>query len=88
MVMAAVEPPAPVVETVVVNAARLPTSLSDGAFSIVGIDANTIQNVPRLDQALETTPGLSLFRRGSSFGANPTTQGVALRGIAGSGASR
>ena len=33
-------------------------------------------------------PGFSLFRRTSSLGANPTTQGVSLRGIAGSGASR
>ncbi len=31
---------------------------------------------------------MSLFRRTSSLGANPTTQGVSLRGIAGSGASR
>lgn len=88
MVMAADQPPAPAVETVIVNAARLPTSLSDGAFSIVGIDAAAIQNMPRLDEALETTPGLSLFRRGSSFGANPTTQGVSLRSIGPTAAGR
>ena len=43
---------------------------------------------PRLDEALGSVPGFSLFRRTSSLGANPTTQGVSLRGIAGSGASR
>lgn len=33
-------------------------------------------------------PGFSLFRRASSVVANPTTQGVSLRGIGSSGASR
>ncbi|MGC1305477.1 MAG: Plug domain-containing protein, partial [Caulobacteraceae bacterium] len=80
--------PATAVETVVVNAARLPTSLADAAFSIVNIDGSVVQTMPRLDQALETTPGLSLFRRGSSAGANPTTQGVSLRSIGPTAAGR
>lgn len=33
-------------------------------------------------------PGFSLFRRSSSLVAHPTTQGISLRGIAASGASR
>jgi outer membrane receptor protein involved in Fe transport len=41
-----------------------------------------------LDDALRATPGFSLFRRSSSRVANPTTQGVTLRGVSGSGASR
>lgn len=41
-----------------------------------------------LDDALRSTPGFSLFRRSSSRVANPTTQGVTLRGVSGSGASR
>jgi outer membrane receptor protein involved in Fe transport len=86
MVMVADQPPA--VETVTVNAARLPTSLADAAFSIVNVDSNTIQTLPRLDRALETTPGVSLFRRGSSAGANPTTQGVSLRSIGPTAAGR
>jgi vitamin B12 transporter len=76
------------VETVVVNAARLPTSLADAAFSIVNLDPNALQTLPRLDRALETSPGLSLFRRGSSAGANPTTQGVSLRSIGPTAAGR
>lgn len=88
MVMAADQPPAPAVETVVVNASRLPTSLADAAFSIVNVDPNAIQRLPRLDRALETSPGLSLFRRGSSAGANPTTQGVSLRSIGPTAAGR
>lgn len=78
----------PAVETVVVNAARLPTSLADAAFSIVNVDPNALQTLPRLDTVLETTPGVSLFRRGSSAGANPTTQGVSLRAIGPTAAGR
>ena len=86
MLLAVDQPPA--VETVVVNAARLPTSLADAAFSIVNLDPNALQTLPRLDRALETSPGLSLFRRGSSAGANPTTQGVSLRSIGPTAAGR
>jgi outer membrane receptor protein involved in Fe transport len=41
-----------------------------------------------LDDALRSTPGFTLFRRSSSRVANPTTQGVTLRGVSGSGSSR
>jgi outer membrane receptor protein involved in Fe transport len=86
MILAADQPPA--VEAVVVNAARLPTSLADAAFSISNVDPNALKTLPRLDDVIKTSPGVSLFRRGSSAGANPTTQGVSLRSIAPSGAGR
>jgi len=41
-----------------------------------------------VDDALRYTPGFTLFRRSSSRAANPTTQGVTLRGLSASGASR
>ncbi len=41
-----------------------------------------------LDDRLRSIPGFSLFRRSSSLVANPTTQGVSLRGLGSSGASR
>jgi outer membrane receptor protein involved in Fe transport len=41
-----------------------------------------------IDDQLRSIPGFSLFRRSSSRVANPTTQGVTLRGLAASGASR
>ncbi len=41
-----------------------------------------------LDDRLRQVPGFSLFRRSSSLVANPTTQGVSLRGTGSSGASR
>jgi outer membrane receptor protein involved in Fe transport len=78
----------PAVETVVVRAPRLPPSPADAAFSIDTIPPEVLKTAPRLDDALEQEPGFALFRRLSSLGANPTTQGVSLRNIAGSAASR
>jgi len=79
---------APSVETVVVRAINLPPAAGDAAFSILHLTPDDLAASSELDQVLETTPGVSLFRRTSSLGANPTTQGISLRGIAGSGASR
>jgi outer membrane receptor protein involved in Fe transport len=54
------------------------------------LDAEMLATMPALtlDDQLRTVPGFSLFRRSSSRVANPTTQGVTLRGLAASGASR
>ncbi|MBI3210982.1 MAG: TonB-dependent receptor [Candidatus Solibacter usitatus] len=41
-----------------------------------------------LDDRMRSIPGFSLFRRTSSIIANPTTQGVSLRGLGSTGASR
>lgn len=41
-----------------------------------------------IDDRLRNIPGFSLFRRTSSLVANPTTQGVSLRGLGSTGASR
>jgi outer membrane receptor protein involved in Fe transport len=85
--MAADLPP-PSVDTVIVQPARLPPSVGEAAFSVIKVDPATLAARPRLDEVLTDVPGVSLFRRTSSLGANPTTQGISLRGIAGSGASR
>src|SRR6201996_6844409 len=89
--MADIAPPPPAtpsVEVVVVYPPRLPPLGGDAVFSAVQITPETLKDKPRIDEALETSPGFSLFRRTSSLSANPTTQGVSLRSIAGSGASR
>ncbi len=78
----------PVVETVTVQAARLPPSPIDRAFAVVTVGPEAIATAPRLDEALTATPGVQLFRRTSSNASNPTTQGIGVRSIAGSGASR
>ncbi len=41
-----------------------------------------------LDDRLRMLPGFSLFRRSSSLVAHPTTQGLSLRGLGSTGASR
>lgn len=58
--------------------------------SVTSLDRSTIVETPalRLDDQLRSVPGFSLFRRTTSAVANPTTQGVTLRGMSASGASR
>ena len=58
--------------------------------SVTSIDRSALASAPalRLDDQLRSVPGFSLFRRTSSAVANPTTQGVTLRGLSASGASR
>ncbi len=53
-------------------------------------DSQKLEETPgyNLDDRLRALPGFSLFRRTSSLVAHPTTQGVSLRGIGSSGASR
>ena len=41
-----------------------------------------------LDEILRQAPGFTLFRRSGSLFANPTTQGVSLRGVGANGTSR
>src|SRR5579859_997920 len=81
-------PPPATVEVVVVYPPKLPPLGGDAAFSAVQVGSDILKATPRLDQALESAPGVSLFRRTTSLSANPTTQGVSLRAIAGSGAGR
>jgi len=81
-------PPAPQVEAVVVHAPRLAPLGGEAAFSAVQIGPEVLKVEPRLDEALKTAPGVSLFRRTGSNAANPTTQGLSLRAIAPSGAGR
>src|SRR3954464_2541859 len=81
-------PPPPTVEVVVVYPPRLAPLGGEAAFSAVQIGPEILKTTPRLDEALKRAPGVSLFRRTSSLAANPTTQGLSLRGIAPSGAGR
>lgn len=58
--------------------------------TITVLDQQAIEATPgiQMDDKLRQIPGFSLFRRSSSIVANPTTQGVSLRGIGSNGASR
>jgi len=85
---ASLPPPLPEVEVVVVHAPRLAPLGGEAAFSAVQVGPEILKQSPRLDEALRSTPGVSLFRRTTSLSANPTTQGVSLRAIGPSGAGR
>lgn len=77
-------------DTLVITASRTPQPPEHVAFSVKSLDAETLRASPTttLDGVLRSVPGFSLFRRSDSFTANPTAQGVSLRGLGPSGASR
>ena len=56
-------------------AAEAPASIT--VFNKLQVQANPGVNV---DDRLRSIPGFTLFRRTSSVVANPTTQGISLRG--------
>jgi outer membrane receptor protein involved in Fe transport len=82
--------PAPISEEVTVTATRTLTRLSDTAASIVVLSNAELSTTAAstIDDALRQVPGFQLFRRSGSRNANPTSQGVSLRGVGASGASR
>lgn len=84
------ETPVPIREQVVVTASRSETRIGDTPASIVTLSKREIETsaAPTIDDILRQTAGFSIFRRSSSRNANPTTQGVSLRGVGASGASR
>ena len=75
-------------EIVTVTADHLPEAVGQAAFSSTTLGKNELAPFEQLDAALEQIPGVSLFRRATSLSANPTTQGISLRTIAPSAASR
>jgi outer membrane cobalamin receptor len=82
--------PAPIAEVVTVTASRGEAAgLESAAAATIVTSADLLSAAAlTLDDHLRSVPGFSLFRRSSSRVANPTTQGVTLRGLTGSGASR
>src|SRR3977135_1579545 len=82
--------PPPVSDTIVVTATQTKTRLADTPASVVVIDSKTLATTAAAttDDALRQVTRFTLFRRSGSRSANPTSQGVSLRGIGASGASR
>ena len=78
--------PPPLKTSVNVNA----SISSESPASITVWEEQQLEETPgvNLDDRLRQIPGFSLYRRTSSVVANPTTQGVSLRGVGSSGASR
>ena len=77
-------------EPIVVTPSRLEQEAGDAPASVTVITADDIKHSPyvTLDDVLRQVPSFSLFRRSSSLVGHPTTQGMSLRGIGPSGASR
>jgi len=77
-------------QRLIVTATRTETLLTDVPMTNIQLSREELQSTPALmlDDKLRQVPGFSLFRRSSSRTANPTTQGVSLRGLGASGSSR
>jgi outer membrane receptor protein involved in Fe transport len=77
-------------EKVTVTANRTGVRVVENATSVTILSTPDLDSTAafRLDDVLRQVPGFSLFRRTTSRVANPTTQGVSLRGLGASGASR
>src|SRR5713226_4078609 len=77
-------------EPVVVTATRAEQPIGEAPASVTVLSREDIRQGAgqSLDDLLRQVPGFSLFRRSSSLVSHPTTQGVSLRGIGPSGASR
>jgi outer membrane receptor protein involved in Fe transport len=82
--------PAALLETIVVTATRTEQRLGNIPASMSVMTRDDIKASPAVvaDDVLRQVPTFSLFRRTSSLAAQPTTQGVSLRGIGPSGQSR
>jgi outer membrane receptor protein involved in Fe transport len=72
----------------VVTATRAPQVAAEMPLLLTRIEREAITRAVAVDEALAEAPAFGLFRRTSSVVANPSSQGVSLRGIGPSGASR
>ena len=77
-------------ETVMVTAYHSPLDSSDSPASTRVLDTLELRQgaATSLDDKLRQVPGFELYRRSSSLVANPTTEGVSLRGLGSTAVSR
>lgn len=82
--------PQAVQQTVTVTADRGLAGVDDQATSVALLRSDQLAVPPALglDDRLHQVAGFQLFRRTSSWTANPTTEGVSLRGLGSTAASR
>jgi outer membrane receptor protein involved in Fe transport len=76
--------------TVEVTATRTPLALDASASSVRTMTGEQLSEAPgfTLDDSLRQVAGFQLFRRTSSWVANPTTVGTSLRGLGSTAVSR
>ena len=77
-------------EPIVINGAGLVTPIGDSAYDKVKVSAERLDDVAsgRVEDALRDVAGIQQFRRSDARSANPTSQGVTLRGLGGNASSR
>ena len=77
-------------ENVTVTASRSALPVDASASDTRLLSAQELQQAPgfALDDSLRQVPGFELYRRTSSWVANPGTQGISLRGLGSTAASR
>lgn len=82
--------PATVTQNVVVSATRsdVPAEATAASVRVLPSEQLTDTASITLDDKLRQVPGFELFRRSSSRVSNPTNQGVSLRGLGSTAASR
>lgn len=80
----------PLVEEMVITATRTPRSTRDVPAAVTVVGRAEIDRSPSktLDELLRSVPSFGLFRQSSSVVADPSSQGVNLRGVAPSAVSR
>jgi outer membrane receptor protein involved in Fe transport len=82
--------PAADLEQVMVTAYRAPLGSLESPVATRLLSQNALSTTaaPTLDDQLRQLPGLELFRRSSSLVANPSSQGMSLRALGSTSASR
>jgi iron complex outermembrane recepter protein len=82
--------PVPEGETIVITGLRLPRPIRDVPAATAVLDRHEIARSPHMlvDDIVRTLPSVGTFRRSSSAIADPTSQGLSLRGVGSSGVSR
>ncbi|MBA3454235.1 MAG: TonB-dependent receptor [Deltaproteobacteria bacterium] len=77
-------------ETIVITGLRLPRAVRDTPAAVTVIDQRELARSPLVltDELLRMLPSVGTFRRSSSLVADPTSQGLNLRGVGPSAVSR
>ena len=70
---------------IVVKGSALTNPIGDDAYSVTDVD---LASMERIENSLREIPGLQQFRRSDARSANPTSQGVTMRGLGGNASSR
>lgn len=83
-------PPEAAGEVIVITGLRLPRPVRDVPAAMIVLDRRELERSPYAlaDDLVRTLPSAGTFRRSSSLAADPTSQGLNLRGVGPSAVSR